>query len=294
MKLTCPECTTQFLINPEAIGPNGRTVRCSQCSVTWFVAAEPDIMELRDDLEPDPIDAITPADDADTVDRAEPTREAFAPSTPPPSAPPPNVPPRDNRNFESPTPQKNHVTQDNIPSISPNITPHAAFREKADKKKARRNLFGVSMVWGVTFSVFAIALLASYVLRAQITEKFPGTLAIYKSIGINIPTAGLEFYAVEWRYVQNEGEQVFFIDGKIRNIDVKPRNVSLIKLSLKNADGEVLTSWVVEPALQILQPGKSIEFATQYPNPPIEAVSLVTGFADEADAKTNITPVVTR
>lgn len=284
MKLTCPECTTQFLISPEAIGTNGRTVRCSQCAVTWFVAAEPDIMELRDDLETNSIEAIVSADDAhsstDTVDSGELAHEMSAP--------------RENRDFESSAPEKNHATQDEGTPIPPSLTLHTEFREKADKKKARRNLFGVSMIWGVTFSIFAISVLAGYVLRAQIVEKFPGTLAIYKSIGINIPTAGLEFYAVEWRYVQNEGEQVFFIDGKIKNIDVKPRNVSLIKLSLKNANGEVLTSWVVEPALQILQPGKSIEFATQYPNPPIEAVSLVTGFADEADAKTNITPVVTR
>ncbi|PHR92537.1 MAG: hypothetical protein COA69_06790 [Robiginitomaculum sp.] len=277
MKLTCPECTTQFLINPEAIGSNGRTVRCSQCSATWFVAAEPDIMELRDDLEPRSIeDALASADGV---------QNSAAPS-------------REDRGFASQAQeswaQETHAAQDESPEIPPSLAPHAAFRAEADKKKARRNLFGVSMVWGITFSIFALVLLTTYVLRAQITEKFPGTLAIYKKVGVNVPVAGLEFYAVEWRYVQNEGEQVFFIDGKIRNVDVKPRNVSLIKLSLKNADGEVLTSWVVEPALQILQPGKNIEFATQYPNPPIEAVSLVTGFADEADTQTNITPVVTR
>ncbi len=35
MILSCSKCQTQFIIPPEAIGPQGRMVRCGSCAHTW-------------------------------------------------------------------------------------------------------------------------------------------------------------------------------------------------------------------------------------------------------------------
>ena len=63
MILTCPDCSTRYSTKPEAIGPNGRTVRCANCSATWFVAAEPDIMELKDQEKAEEIIQETPPEE---------------------------------------------------------------------------------------------------------------------------------------------------------------------------------------------------------------------------------------
>jgi predicted Zn finger-like uncharacterized protein len=36
MKLTCPACSTRYLVDPRAIGAAGRKVRCARCKHVWF------------------------------------------------------------------------------------------------------------------------------------------------------------------------------------------------------------------------------------------------------------------
>ncbi len=48
MILTCPDCATRYSVKDDAVGPNGRMVRCSQCKTSWFVASDPDTLELMD------------------------------------------------------------------------------------------------------------------------------------------------------------------------------------------------------------------------------------------------------
>lgn len=54
MILTCPSCTTRYLINPAALGESGRTVRCARCAHSW-IERPPD-----EPLPPPPIDIEPP------------------------------------------------------------------------------------------------------------------------------------------------------------------------------------------------------------------------------------------
>ncbi len=51
MILTCPSCTTRYLLSAQALAPDGRTVKCSNCAQEWFETPDPD--ELLKKLESD-------------------------------------------------------------------------------------------------------------------------------------------------------------------------------------------------------------------------------------------------
>ncbi len=266
MILTCPECATRFKIADDAIGANGRTVRCSQCSATWFVAAEPDVLaldeaeevtEIREEIIRDPVENIGGKHATDTgadLDEIDDTRP-----------------------------------HDDVGKNVADVGAHALIREQADRKKARRRIFGVGMIWLVTLAILALFALLAYVFRAPIVEKFPGTAPIYQAFGLEANAGGLTISIDKTSYGNNEGVPVLFVNGKVKNIDRKTRDVKMIKLSFKNEAGEVIASWVVEPAQSRLKPGKTLDFATQYPNPPIDAVKLAPNFVKETDARSEAT-----
>ena len=74
MILTCPECSTRYLTKENAIGPNGRTVRCAKCDSTWFVASEADELSLKDNQSV--VEDIVPVATASVPAAAEPAQSA--------------------------------------------------------------------------------------------------------------------------------------------------------------------------------------------------------------------------
>lgn len=77
MILTCPSCATSYFTPDEAIGPDGRTVRCKSCKHTWRATLE-EPLELS--ASPPGVESANPAR------RDEPTADSLA-ETPAPELP---------------------------------------------------------------------------------------------------------------------------------------------------------------------------------------------------------------
>ena len=131
-------------------------------------------------------------------------------------------------------------------------------------------------------------LLEAYLFRAQIVDRFPGAAPVYRAIGLEANSSGLEIYGLETREGNTDGVEVLIVTGKIKNFDIKSRDVDMIRLSFKNDADEVLASWVVEPPKPILRRDETITFTSQYPNRPLDASKLDAEFVNEAGNANNV------
>lgn len=223
------------MIKAEAVSENGRTVRCSKCSTTWFVAAEPDALALEDQIKPEIAEIGTSRrDDGKTVadDRRAPDGD---------------------------------------------LTPgaHVSIRDKADQKRRRRRIFGVTMIWVTTLAILGVAALLAFLFRHPIVEKFPQTSAIYEAFKVKASASGLILDPPQTEYIRIDGAPHLVVNGVVQNITQEEKVIPLVKLSILNRNDEEITHWFVQPTPKTIGPRGRVEFAAEFPNPPVDAASLI-------------------
>ncbi len=235
MILTCPECTTRYLAKEGSIGPNGRTVRCSKCETTWFVGSELDELTLQDNQ----VESITaaPALARSTVEK------------------------------DDSLPNKPAVTQSKPGA-------HVDIRNRADSKRRGRRMLAVGLIWFVPLLILSTVAGLAYVSRQDIVNKWPKTATLYKTLGINVSLTGLEFEDPIIRHTIIENKSVLVVNGAIRNISSKAQDIPLIRLSLHDAAGNELTSWIVDTQAQRIDKESRLTFISEYPNPPLDMAAL--------------------
>ncbi len=259
MILTCPDCATRYMTKPEAIGPNGRTVRCASCSATWYVAA------------PDLVDSAGPA---------APVAAAVPAPTPRPVR---NRRPRakntEGRSVADPVNTPEPEAEDFAPPSAAGL-----MRQKTEQKRAARRLMSVGAMWLVTLSILSAAALSAYVYRQDVVEAYPQSATLYKAFGVNVAKGGLVFGRVITRSALVEGTPTLIVEGEVHNPGREGVNARLVQLSLHDPSGQVLTAWQVEMPADKIGKGETLSFATQYPNQPVDAVSLKYNFAGDVSA----------
>ena len=258
MILTCPECATRYSANDDAIGPNGRMVRCANCKATWFVSHDADTLELLDNQK----------------------EEIFIESEPHADE---NIGHDDGNNDFPPD-----------PPVKTAVGAHVQIRDKAEQKRRNRRLLSVSMIWVVTLGLLGIGLGLAYFFRQTIVDRTPAAATLYNALGIPVKVSGLDFENPKAKNVFIDGELVFVINGYVRNLSGRNQEIPMIRLSLHNPAGDEVAHWFVEIDQPMLPAGDRIEYQSQYPNPPIDAVKLKYRFVDQDGPASLEVPVSTQ
>jgi hypothetical protein len=134
------------------------------------------------------------------------------------------------------------------------------------EQKPRRRWFG----WRGAAIGFG-AIVAVVLLRSPILAALPG--------GLPDEVRNLEFTRIHSETLDRKGTTTLVVEGEVVNRSDAAVDLPAIRITLRSAAGDPVSSWLVEPAVAGLAPGKSIGFRSALASPPPDAAQVTLDLA---------------
>lgn len=230
MILTCPACSTKYVVKDGAIPPAGRQVRCASCKESWHqdpeaLAQESEVLET-----PVPPEAI----------ESSPVLPEPVDAPPPPAAPPM---PGDERQW---APVEPAAAWDE-PAAAPMEDDFEPFYDHEPIEQPRRKWpLLLLLVLLVAVSAIAFWFLAPAEIKERMGIASAGTSQLYVVLN---PTSSQKLAS---------GNNLFTLSGRIVNpTDDRQSMPSIHAELLDESKQRVIYSWTVSPPASSLGPNKS-------------------------------------
>jgi predicted Zn finger-like uncharacterized protein len=251
MIISCPNCSTSYQVDPRALGPNGRTVRCAHCSHTWRQA---------------------PA-----------AAELVSVGESPPATPPPPVEPIREEPLGDAAAEVESL--DDAPRLREGVFPQEEEPEEDGEARPAPRRRHLGFIIGCLVFLLLVAGVAGGLVwkRQEVIAFWPPAYKLYAGLGLESGqvSEGLVIRVNPSRDDEN-GVPRLVIDGDIVNsTDVALPVPKLIKVELKDANGRVVQTWTFSATTDRLLPGASAHFTTGVDRPNDSATSLSVGFVEE-------------
>lgn len=271
MILTCPECKSRYVVNPSALLPRGRTVRCAKCSHSWFENKPGDDVEVvppEEKPEDQEKEIAKPAENEEQqakVDAEETEADEDA----------------DDEDFEFPI---------NRPRKRSRPVPKGSNLPALQNQKYGSNKLG----W-IGLVVFVTAIICSFMIfQETITDSWPASKKLYTAIGLDgadtpDKPSTPEIEPIEDRLsiggitprretINNISHLV--IAGHVENISDEVQSISPIKVILLDENRKNIREWSFTPNPATVNPSERVAFETSLPSPPPEARDISVLFSE--------------
>ena len=313
MLILCPNCSTSYQVNPEAIGPDGRLVQCTHCQATWFaggpepgpdtpISAEnvfkpvgwfspPDVEEWRT-ADQTGGETLVPADGDDQLSnpvkwrpRATALRQ-----------------PRMRRRKTTPLCQPSRCQNQSVavidtPPLSPpfeDAAPDEPSDEELDSEvietfaarrrrlQSRRGRHRRSSGWTAVILILIACNAAALVGRSELVRTLPQTASLFAAIGLPVNLRQLEFEHVKISKDAQDG--VLIVQGAIVNTADKATEVPRLRITARNATGQDIYTWTARASRSVLGPGEQVKFTSRLTSPPPDTRDMTVRFVKAQDA----------
>ena len=276
MILTCPNCSTQYVVKDGAIPPQGRQVRCASCKHSWHQDPEP-AAELT--LGPE-IEAAEPAgDEQESIVEA----AMIEPSTGPEA---------EERAYEeavvegaaeeaSPQIEETYAPVDMHAGFSsdydappgPEVQPDDDFSPFADRDYGEPTRRSPALAILIVLLLIAAAA-AAFWLFAPAEWKHRLGLADAGTTPLTLVTTHMD------RQKLASGNELLTVAGRVVNPTTASHSVPPIYARLKTKTGRVIYSWTIAPPAPTLGPGASASFNSAEVNVPAGGDELTISLGD--------------
>ena len=119
--------------------------------------------------------------------------------------------------------------------------------------------------------------------RHQIVRYLPQTASLFASIGLPVNLRNLEFDGIKISKETQDGVSILIIEGNIVNTVGAATDVPRLRFAARNASGQEVYTWSMQPARSILGPGERLPFVSRLAAPPAEATEILVRFFTKQD-----------
>jgi predicted Zn finger-like uncharacterized protein len=241
MILTCPQCQSQYNLEPGKLG-QGRTVRCVGCSHAWFQPGEEPIQASVEAPRQD--DAVFEAILSEVGDS---------------------------------TAQRAKEADDDMGGIHAGTT--QLLRHTSSTPVITHNPFGVGAAafgWLTFFLWTSLTLTFVFLAQKPLVRHWPSMTLLYQTMGFHIeaPGEGIRIgEIVAEQRLEKEG-RVLAVDGKMTNMSEHDIAYPPLHVVLKNTQGEPVKEWELDAGATVLASGETVPVMLQLPDMPQDGTAI--------------------
>lgn len=274
MHIVCPNCTTSFAINPAALGPAGRNVRCSRCKLTWLARAEDGLETVA----AGPAAAVRRDVAAEWDAMAQEDGQIPAVESPSISTDWPSAGARHEAEADWTTAARQDIDEE---------------ADEPPKRSRLGQLFSlpplppIPMLRGAgltaTCAAMAALVLALVFWRSDVVRLLPQTAAFYRMVGLEVNLRGLAFKDIKITYETVDAKPVLVIEGMIVGESKEAVGIPRLRFSVRDAQGAEVYAWNAVLEQSVLKPGERAWFKSRLASPPPEGRAIDIRFFNKRD-----------